>query len=62
MTVKNGIRIILSDNEKAKNNETIKYLNDILKYISDDYKYRQELIRNTINTLETISKGEYIDY
>lgn len=62
MTVKNGIKIILADNEKSKNNETIKYLNEILKNIPDDFKYRQELIRNTINTLEMIAKYEFIDY
>lgn len=64
MTVKNGIRLLLTDNEIAKNKETIKYLKEILNILSDsnDFMYTRELIRNTINTLEKIAKNEFIDY
>ena len=62
MTVKNGIKIILTNEEMNKNKEVIKYLQTIFAYIPDDFNYRKELIRNTINTLEVIAKGEFIDY
>lgn len=62
MTIKNGIRIILNDEEMNKNKEIIRYLKEIKTFIPDDYTFRKELIRNTIDTLEMITKGEYIDF
>ena len=62
MTVKNGIRILLTDEEKNKNKDIIKYLKEIKTFIPDDYTFRKELIRNTIDTLEVIAKGEFIDF
>ena len=62
MTIKNGIRIILTDEEINKNKEVIKYLKEVNTFIPEDFNYRKELIRNTINTLEVIAKGEFIDY
>ena len=62
MTIKNGIRILLTDEEMNKNKEVIEYLKEIKTSIPDDYYYRKELIRNTIDTLEMITKGEFIDF
>lgn len=62
MTIKNGIRILLTDEEINKNKEVIKYLKEIKIFIPDNFSYRKELISNTINTLEMISKGEFIGF
>lgn len=62
MVTKNGIKIILSDKEKATNEKTIEYLNEIKNIIPNDFTFRKELIKNTIATLEMIKNYEFIDY